>query len=241
MKVKLTNGDFSQEVDLYSQEGLELVTQLWTKVSAEFRVMYEPTWLGIPIIQYPNDIVMIQELIWKVRPDVIIETGVAHGGSAILYASILELIGKGKVIAVDIEIRKYNEVAIKSHPLSKRITLIEGSSVDPDVVSDVTSRIRNEDTVLVLLDSNHSYEHVLKELELYSPLVSADSYLVAMDGAQEMVWDIPSGKKEWKDDNPLIAIREFLKKNPDWEVDPSYNRLLITSSPEGFLRRVEKE
>ena len=241
MKIKIDRDNCSKEIDVYSEEGLKLVAELWTKVSVEHRVMYEPTWLGIPIIQYPNDIVMMQELIWKVGPDVIVETGVAHGGSAILYASILELLGKGTVIGIDIEIRKYNRLAINSHPLSKRIHLIEGNSVDEDVVDDVRARIKKEDKVLVVLDSDHSFEHVRKEMELYSPMVSADSYLVTMDGAAELVWDIPSGKKQYRHDNPLVAIREFLKDHPDWEVDPYYNRLHVTSNPSGFLRRVRDE
>ncbi len=238
MKIKVENGDLSTEVDLYSEEGLKLVAELWTKTSCQHRLMYEPTWLGIPIIQYPNDMVMMQELIWKVRPDVIVETGVAHGGSAILHASILELLGKGKVIGIDIQIRKYNEVAIKSHPLSKRIQLIEGSSIDESIVQEVKGIIANQDKVLVVLDSNHSYEHVLREMELYSGMVSVDSYMVVMDGIQEKLWDAPCGKEEWQHDNPLRAIREFQEKHAEWVSDEQYNRLLITCCPGGFLRRI---
>lgn len=238
MKISFSNdGGSPQEVDLYTREGLEAVARLWIKTATHHRLMYEPTWLGIPIIQLAEDIVIMQELIWKVKPDVIIETGVAHGGSAIFYASLLEMIGKGQVIAVDVDIRKYNEVAIKSHFLSKRINLIQGSSIDEEVLKKIGLMIKRTDKVLVVLDSNHSYAHVLKELDLYAPFVSAHSYLVAMDGAQEWVCDIPAGKKEWKDDNPLRAIKDFLKKYPGWESDPYYNRLLVTSSPIGFLRK----
>jgi len=241
MKIKVLGDGNQQEVDIYTKEGLELMSLLWVKSAAHHRLMYEPTWLGIPIIQFPEDIVVMQELIWKIKPDVIIETGVAHGGTAVFYASVLELLGKGKVVGVDIEIRKYNEVAIKSHFMSKRIKLIQGSSIDPEVVKQVQSHIRPTDKVLVTLDSNHSYEHVMKELELYSPFVSADSYIVAMDGAQEWVWDIPAGKKEWKEDNPLRAIKDFLKKNQEWETDPYYTRLMVTASPLGFLHRKQKD
>jgi len=237
MMVKITTDDMGKDIDIYSEEGFELLTELWIKSSCEHKIMYEPTWLGIPIIQYAEDVVMMQELIWKIRPDMIVETGVAHGGSAILYSSILELIGKGKVIGVDIEIRKYNRVAINSHPMSKRITLIEGSSVDEDIVKEVNRMIKRSDKVLVVLDSNHSYEHVLREMELYSPFVTPDSYLVAMDGAQGMVWDIPRGKPEWKSDNPLRAIEDFVKKHNDFVVDDYYTRLRITSNPRAFLRR----
>ena len=237
MKVKTEIDNYSNEVDIYSEEGLRLIAELWMRVSCQYKLMYEPTWLGIPIIQYPNDIVMMQELIWKIRPDVIIETGIAHGGSAILYASILELLGKGEIIAIDVEIRKQNRLAINSHPLSKRISLIEGSSLDKGVINEVKSKIKGDDEVLVVLDSNHSYKHVLSEMKLYARLVTSDSYLVVMDGLQADVWDIPSGKKEWKDDNPLRAIKDFLKENSDWVEDKYYNRLLVTSNPSGFLRR----
>ncbi|HCE45338.1 MAG TPA: hydroxylase [Lentisphaeria bacterium] len=237
MKIKIVEHDREKEIDIYSKEGLLLISELWTKVSCHNRLMYEPSWLGIPIIQFPEDIVIMQELIWKIRPDVIVETGVAHGGSAILYSSILEIIGKGKVIAVDIEIRQYNKIAIKSHPLSKRINLIEGSSTDEKIFEDVKRLINKGDKVLVALDSSHSYNHVLKELDMYSKIVPEDSYLVAMDGAQAQAWDLPSGKKEWKDDNPLKAIEDFLSTHPGWESDPYYNRLVVTSNPRGFLRR----
>ena len=236
MSYKLISED-GDEIDIYSDEGLKLMAKLWTKVSVQHKLMYEPTWLGIPIIQYPNDILMMQELVWKLRPDVIIETGFAHGGSAIFYASMLELIGKGKVISVEVEIRQYNRVAVQSHPLSHRIEMITGSSVDPVIVEKVKSKIQDARKVLVTLDSNHSYDHVLKEMELYAPLVSSNSYLVAMDGAQALVFDIPRGNAEWREDNPLRAIHDFLERHPDWEVDPYYNRMLVTSNPDGFLRR----
>ncbi len=239
MKIKLITDDGNtKEVDVYSNEGLSLIAELWTKVACHNRLMYEPTWLGIPIIQFPDDILMMQELIWKIRPDVIVETGVAHGGSAIFHASLLELLGKGKVIAVDIEIRKYNRLAINSHPMSKRITLIEGSSIDEGIVAEVKEKIRKDDRVLVVLDSNHSYAHVLKEMEIYSGIVSSGSYLVAMDGAQGLVWDIPNGKPEWKDDNPLRAINDFIERHKEFEVDDYYSRMKVTSNPKGFLRRV---
>lgn len=238
VSVKFENGE--QQAELYSPEGIKLVTELWLKTSFYHKVMYETTWLGIPIIQYPNDIVMLQELIWKERPDVIIETGVAHGGTAILYASILELIGKGKVIGIDIELRKYNQLAIHSHPLSRRIELIEGSSIDPHVLEEVRRRIQSRGQVMVMLDSNHSYQHVSTELELYSQLVSPGGYLVVMDGVQELLSDTPMGKEEWKRENPLAAIRDFLSEHPDWEIDPYYTRTYITCNPCGFLRRHEE-
>lgn len=228
-------------VDMYSPEGIEMMASLWIKLAAQYRLMYEPTWLGIPIIQLPTDIVMMQELIWKVRPDVIVECGLAHGGSAVLYASICELLGKGSVIGIDVEVRKYNRVAIQSHPMSNRIEIIEGNSIDPSTVALVKKRISGAQTVLVALDSNHSREHVLQELTLYHEMVTPGSYLVAMDGAQAHVWDVPRGKKEWKDDNPLRAIHEFLRKHPEFRIDPHYTRMHVTSCPDGFLRRLTDE
>ncbi len=237
MKIKIETDNYSKEIDVYGKDGFKTLAEIWIKAACQQKVMYEPTWLGIPIIQFPEDILMMQELLWKVRPDVIVEAGVAHGGSAVFYASILEIIGKGRIIGVDVEIRQYNKVAIKSHPMSKRIQLIEGSSVDTAVFNKVLSLIKKGEKVLVVLDSNHSYAHVKKELELYHGIVSNDSYLVAMDGAQGLVWDIPSGKKEWKEDNPLRAINEFLDEHQDWEADANFNRLPVTSNPKGYLKR----
>lgn len=236
--ITLTSGEESQRVRLYSPEGLRLIAGLWVKLAAEYRVMYEPTWLGIPIIQFPTDIVMMQELIWKVRPDIIVECGLAHGGSAVLYASICELLRNGRVLGIDIEIREGNRTAIQKHSMSKRIEIIEGNSVEKAVVDKVEERVRGAGSVLVVLDSNHSREHVAKEVEIYSRFVTPGSYLVVMDGAQGHVWDIPRGRKEWKDDNPLPAIRDFVSSHPEFQVDPFYTRMHVTSSPEGFLRRL---
>jgi cephalosporin hydroxylase len=236
LQIKIVD-ERGKEVDPYSKEALKPLAELWTKVGRHHRVMYEPSWLGIPIIQYAEDVLMMQELIWKLRPDLIIETGIAHGGSAILYASILELIGHGRVIGVDVEIRKYNCVAIMGHAMSHRIEMIEGSSVDPAVVKQVAEKARGARQVLVTLDSNHSYEHVKKEIAAYAPLVSPKSYLVVMDGAQKLMAQLPDGKPEWEQDNPLRAIEEFLTAHPEWEADPHYARMHVTSSPRGFLRR----
>ena len=233
----LDNGGINSKVELYSQEGLDMLSNLWIKVAAQHRLMYEPTWLGRPVIQFPTDIIAVQELIWKLQPDVIVETGVAHGGSLVLSASILELIGKGKVIGVDIEIRKPNREAIEAHPVAHRIELLEGSSVDTATLASVKAKIQGANTVLVLLDSNHTEAHVLQELELYSPLVTLESYIVAHDGAQAWVWDIPNGNSIWKDDHPLGAIHKFLAKHPEFSVDNYWTRWGITSSPDGFLKR----
>jgi len=227
----------STTVDLYSRAGLEMLANLWVKAAAESRLMYEPTWLGRPIIQFPTDMVMIQELIWKVRPDVIIETGVAHGGSLVLSASICELLKHGDVVGIDIEIRPHNRAAIEAHPLAKRIRLIEGSSTSPQVLEQVRVLCAAAKTVMIILDSCHDAAHVERELDLYSGFVTPGSYIVVHDGAQALVSDIPRGKQEWRHDNPLVAIERFLAKEDGFEVDGTFNRMLITSSPSGFLRR----
>jgi len=241
MKITIEENGNKRSVDIYSDEGYDLLAKLWTKSSCHHRIMYEPIWMGIPIIQFPGDVMMMQELIWKIRPDLIIETGVAHGGTAVFYASMLELLGRGKVIGIDVEIRQYNRIAIQGHPMSKRIELIEGSSIDKSVIDTVREKYANAEKVLVTLDSNHSYEHVLEELNLYSEFITPGSYIVAMDGAQAFVWDLPNGKPEWKLDNPLRAIEDFIKENPEFEIDDHYNRLKITSNPNAFLRRLTAE
>jgi cephalosporin hydroxylase len=240
-RITLSHAGGEVACDLYSPEGRDLLAALWSKVGTEHRHMYEPSWLGVPIIQFPEDIVMMQELLWRLRPDAVIETGVAHGGSLLLTASILELIGHGHVLGIDVEIRKYNRVALDAHPLRRRIHLYEGSSVDAPAVEQARSFASGAQRVLVVLDSNHSADHVAKELELYAPLVTPGSYIVAMDGLQAHVSDIPRGKPEWKDDHPIVAIRDFLARHPEFELDEHYTRLGVTSSPEGFLRRRTSE
>jgi cephalosporin hydroxylase len=230
-----------REVDIYSDEGYRVLSQLWTRSNWHNRLSYEVTWLGIPIIQLPEDMAAMQELIWKVRPDVVVESGVAHGGALVLYASLLELVGRGRVIGVDIEIRKYNRLAIEAHPLSHRIELIEGDSLADDTVERVRSHITPGDTVLVALDSNHTREHVLGELERYAPLVTPNSYLVVFDAVMALVADAPTAGEGWSEDNPLEAVREFLDGNDDFEVDRSFERLGVTYCQGGFLRRREAD
>lgn len=238
--VTLNAGSESTTVSLYSREGLDLLSNLWIKAAAEHRMMYEVSWLGRPVIQFPSDIVAVQELLWKVRPDVVVETGVAHGGSLVLSASILELIGAGKVIGVDIEIRPHNRAAIEAHPLAHRIELIEGSSVADETMAAVRHAVGDARTVLVFLDSNHSDAHVFRELELYRALVTPGSYIVAHDGAQAWVAEIPRGKPEWEGDNPLMAIRRYLAQHPEFTSEPHWTRLGITSSPDGWLRKSDE-
>jgi cephalosporin hydroxylase len=227
----------SRAVNIYSEEGYRLLTELWLKASWQYKISYELTWSGIPIIQLPEDILMMQELIYKVRPDVIVETGTAHGGTAVFYASMLELIGRGHVISIDVEIRRHNRLAIQAHPMSKRISLIEGSSVDGDVVARVRELTRSPQVVLVALDSNHSYAHTRQELESYAPMVTPGSYIVVFDSVMEILAGCPNGSPSWTTDSPAVAIRDFLAGHEEFEVDPYYNRLGVTYCPGGFLRR----
>lgn len=237
-QITWSDGENQLSVDMYSRESLELLGLLWSKVMVHFKLHYDVKWMGIPIIQFPEDIVMMQELIWKIKPDVIVECGVAHGGSLVFYASLMEAIGKGWVLGVDIDIRAHNRAAIEAHPMAKRIKLLQGSSIAPETVEQVKNMIKGEKTVLIILDSNHSKDHVAKEIEAYNKLVSVGSYLVVMDGAQGVMHDIPNGKAEWREDNPVPAIEEFLERDKNFEMDPFYNRLKVTSNPKGFLKRL---
>jgi cephalosporin hydroxylase len=204
------------------------------------RYLFNFDWLGLPIIQFPADIVAYQEICWKVKPAVIVETGIARGGSLIFYASMLELIGSdGFVVGVDIEIRSHNRQAIESHPLAHRIRLIEGSSVDPAVVAEVTSMVGVRQPVLVILDSLHTKDHVLAELDAYSPLVGPGSYVIVQDTVIERLPDGLYPNRPWSVGNsPASATDEFLARpGCRFVVDDEYAaKLLLTTTPGGFLR-----
>jgi cephalosporin hydroxylase len=202
---------------------------------------YNFTWMGRPIIQYPQDMIAMQELIWKVQPDLLIETGVAHGGSLIYYASILELIGKGEVLGIDIDIRDHNRAEIEKHPMFKRIKLIQGSSTSMEVMEQVKRIAGEKKTVMVSLDSNHTHDHVLEELKLYAPFVTKDSYLIAFDTVVEDLPETFYTDRPWgRGDNPKTAVYEFLKTNKDFIIDKSIeHKILITVAPDGYLRRVK--
>lgn len=218
-------------------------SNIWVRETARYRYSYNFSWLGRPIIQLPQDIVAMQEIIWKVRPQLIIEVGIAHGGSLILYASILELIGEGgMVLGVDIEIRPHNRVAIESHPLSKRIQMIEGSSLSESVVAQVRQVARGKSPVMVVLDSNHTHDHVLQELRLYSPLVTVGSYLVVFDTLiEDMPADLFADRPWGKGNNPKTAVWEFLKTTDRFVVDREIeDKLLITVAPDGYLKCVKE-
>lgn len=201
---------------------------------------YQWTWLGLPIIQMPPDIVATQEIIWSCRPQLVIETGVARGGSAILSASILEILGEGRVVAVDIDVRAHNRAAIEEHPLAHRIDLVQGSSVDPDVVAQVAALAAGLDRVMVILDSNHTHEHVLAELEAYAPMVTEGQFLIVADTAIEHIPVQDHRPRPWAPGNsPASALDDYVARHPRFEADPHVNaKLLMTSSPGGYLRCV---
>lgn len=201
---------------------------------------YQWSWLGVPVIQMPPDIVVLQEIIWETRPQVVIETGIARGGSLVLSASILELIGDGHVLGIDIDIRPHNREAITSHPLAHRIRMVEGSSLADDVLAEARRAAGGVERVMVILDSNHTHEHVLAELRAYAPLVSVGQFLVVAD---TFIEDIPPQEhrpRPWgPGNNPATALRAWLDKRDDFEPDAFVNaKLLVTASPGGYLRRI---
>lgn len=200
---------------------------------------YNFSWMGRPIIQYPQDMIAMQEILWKVRPDLIVETGIAHGGSLVYYASLCELIGHGEVLGIDIDLRAHNRVALETHPMAKRIRLLQGSSTDPAIVEQVRAQAAGK-RVLVVLDSNHTHDHVLAELEAYAPLVSIGSYCVVFDTVVE---DLPAGlypERPWDvGNNPKTAVHEYLRRDNRFEIDRDIEaKIQITVAPDGYLRRV---
>lgn len=235
----------SEPVDLYGKESFDLLARFWTEIGWVRKYSYAFSWMGRPIIQLPDDMVRTQEAIWELQPDVIVETGVAHGGSLVFYASLLAAMGRGRVIGVDIEIRPHNAAAIKAHRLYDRITLIEGSSTSPDTVRDVSELIQPGEKVMVILDSNHLKDHVGKELAAYSDLVTPGSYLLVADGIMQQVSGMPRAGNDWSWNNPRAAVAEFLRAHPDFvqvspprPFDESQQVPDCTYHPDGWLRRV---
>jgi len=225
-----------------SDKTLKKSSKAFLNESIRTKYSYNFSWMGRPIIQYPQDIIAMQEIIWDVKPDLIIETGIAHGGSLILYASMLELLGgEGKVLGIDIDIRKHNLREIEKHPMFKRITMIEGSSVEESVIEKVRKYAQGKKRVLVCLDSLHTHDHVLRELEAYSPLVSPGSYCVVFDTIVEDLPDEYSADRPWgKGNNPKTAVWKFLGSNDRFVVDRGIeNKLLITVCPDGYLKCVQ--
>ena len=233
-------------VDSMSKDPIvKKLSDKWLIACHKYEYSYHFTWLGLPIIQYPQDIIAIQEIIWKVKPDLVIETGIARGGSLLLSASILELIGHGTVLGIDVDIREFNKKNIKKSHLIKRISMIQGSSTDKKVVNQVKKFAKGKKRILIFLDSDHSFEHVLTELKSYSSLIKKGSYIVVFDTVIE---NFPTNwfKKNGTDrslnrtNNPKTAVHEFLKLNDRFKIDKGFQRkLLVTSAPDGFLKCVK--
>lgn len=226
-----------------NNEELQNAAAKFNTASNKAQYSYNFKWMGRPIIQYPQDMIAMQELIWDIQPDLIIETGIAHGGSLIFYASLLELIGKGEVLGIDIDIREHNRIEIEKHPMFKRIKMIQGSSIDPETVEQVKAAAAGKEKIVVVLDSNHTHEHVLEELRYYAPLVSVGSYIVVFDTIVENLPDnyIPGMKRPWGiGDNPMTAVDAFLKENDQFEINKDIdNKILISVAPGGYLKRTK--
>lgn len=244
--VACEDADGTSQHPLYSREAFSELSKVWIQVGWALKHIYSFTWMGRPIIQLPEDMVRAQEVIYRVKPDVIIETGVAHGGSLIFYASLLKGFGiDGRVIGIDIEIRPHNRKAIEAHELFPMISLVEGSSTAAEVVAKVRSLVKPGAKVLVLLDSNHTKAHVAGELEAYAPMVTSGSYIIATDGVMQWLADVPRAKPEWAHDNPSSAAHDFVAKHPEFTLeDPPpfvFNEgemtEQITHWPSAYLRR----
>lgn len=246
------NNEFEKEViqniqSLGKDKELQYLTREWLCKSGKHNYVYNFSWLGRPIIQLPQDIVAMQELIWSVKPELIIETGIAHGGSIVFSASMLSLlekcdyIEKALVVAIDIDIRDSNRVEIEKHPLCSLVKMIQGSSVDAEIIQLVKYMAMGYKRVMVCLDSNHTHDHVLQELHAYAPLVSLGSYCVVFDTCIEDTPDEFYSDRPWcKGNNPKTAVWEYLKTNNDFIIDKSIeNKLLITSAPDGYLKKVK--
>jgi len=235
----------AEEHGLDTAEAFEAVSAAWLRCGWDVKYVYGFPWMGRPVIQLPEDMIRIQEVIWRLRPDVIVETGVAHGGSLIFYASLFEAMGHGRVVGVDIEIRPHNRAAIAAHPLARRVTLIEADSAAPATLTAVRQHVAAGESVLVVLDSNHTRAHVEAELDLYAPLVTQGSFIVACDGIMARLAGAPRSAPNWSWNNPLAAVDAFLARNPDFVLEePGFPfnegkvRSRVTYWPNSFLKRL---
>lgn len=235
--------EVSQNIEEMSKDLEVANTSLkWLNEVGKYKYPYNFSWLGRPILQLPTDIMALQELIWQVKPDLIIETGIAHGGSLIFSASMLELLGgEREIVGIDIDIREHNRIEIENHAMSKRITMIEGSSIDDETVMQVKKIAENKKSVMILLDSYHTEEHVLRELEIYSEFVSINSYLVVFDTIIEYLPDELCMERPWGvGNNPWTAVQKFLSKTDDYIIDKRIqNKLLLTAAVDGYLKRIK--
>ena len=221
---------------------VQALSRIWLREITRHKYAYNFSWMGRPIIQFPQDMLAMQEIIWQVKPDLIIETGIAHGGSLIYYASLMQMMDlDGYVLGIDVDIRAHNRAEIDKHPMRKRIDMIEGSSIAAGTVARVAEHVKGKQRVLVVLDSNHTHSHVLEELRHYSPFVTKGSYLVVFDTIVEDTPDDLIKDRPWgKGNNPKTAVWEFMKTNDRFEIDKDIEaKLLITVAPDGYLRCVK--
>jgi cephalosporin hydroxylase len=226
---------------LMSDADVQALSRIWVREITRHKYAYNFTWLGRPIIQFPQDMIALQEIVWRVQPQVIVETGIAHGGSLVYSASLLALLGGDRfVVGVDVDIRAHNRREIEAHPMAARIRMIEGSSVDDTVAAGVRDLCRGKRGVLVILDSNHTHAHVLRELQLYGPLVTTGSYLIVLDTLiEDMPAEFFAGRPWGKGNNPKTAVHEFLAGTKRFEIDAAIAaKLLLTTAPDGYLRCV---
>jgi cephalosporin hydroxylase len=236
----------NKEYAIGSPQAFKIISDVWLRSGWDSKYVYSFAWMGRPVIQLPEDMIRIQEIIFDIKPDVIIETGVAHGGSLIFYGTLCKAIEKGRVIGIDIEIRPHNRKAIEEHFLFPYITLIEGGSTSQPVIDQLKHLVKPDERVLVLLDSNHSYNHVLNELELYSAFVSVGSYIVATDGIMENLVGAPRSSPDWATNNPKKAAEEFVKNNnrfvfeePKFPFNESNITERVTYWPSAYIKRIK--
>ena len=244
-RLTVSDGGAEREIDLYSDEAFELIAHQYVRVGWNQKQVYTYAWMGRPVIQLPDDMVRTQEVIYRLRPDLLIETGIAHGGSLIFYASLMEAMHHGRVLGIDIEIRPHNRAAIEAHEMFHRIDMLEGSSTDPAIVAQARAAAEGQGTVLVILDSNHTYDHVMAELEAYAPLVTPGSYIVATDGVMRDVVGVPRAGEGWATDNPANAAEDFAARHPEfvieqpaWPFSESTLSKNVTHYPSAWLKRV---
>lgn len=237
-------GGERREVPLYSREAFELISREWVRVGWALRYYHTFTWFGRPLLQLPEDLIRLQEVVWQVRPDVIVETGVFDGGSLLFHASLCEAIGNGRVVGIDVELRAGVREALREHPLGHRVTLIEGDSAAAETVARARNLVRDGESAMVILDSSHTRAHVAAELEAYSPLVSKGSCIIAADGIMRDLADVPGGEPDWTHNHPAAAARDFLARHPEfemrqpeWKVNTSPLTANVTYWPDGWLWR----
>ena len=240
----VVEGDSSRDHPLYSKTSFEAISRQWLRIGWSLGYYMNFSWLGLPVVQIPEDLIRLQEVVYQLRPDVVIETGVYRGGSLLFHATMCELLGKGRVVGVDLHLSAADRHAVERHALAHRITLIEGNSTSPAIVSRVGELVLPGEVALVILDSAHTKDHVRSELESYSRLVTSGSYMIVADGLMRDLVDVPGGKPEWATDNPLAAVEEFLLEHPEFEqAQPTwpFHESTLTESVShwggGWLRR----